>query len=123
MDEDERLEKIIAIKDALSTIEETIMANDKLLSLTLESDMSSNQEKFKNETWRDCKSGLCPIDWVQRYPEKDFIKHMVEQDTLISKDIIKEKNLSMEEIEAMLKEVGYKPESPGITTLFMKPLF
>ena len=71
--------------------------------MVLENELSSNEEIIKNATWHDCKSGLCPIDWLQRYPEKEFISHMVAQDTLISGSIITEKNLTMEDIENLLK--------------------
>ena len=102
MGEDQRLGKIITIKDALATIEGAILENDKLLSMTLENDMSANQEEIKNQTWQGCKAGLCPVDWVQRYPEKEFVQHMIDQDVLISKKDIMEKNLTIDDIKKIL---------------------
>ena len=98
---------MISIKNALAEIEKTILEKDKLLSLVLENEMISNEEKIKDATWSDCKSGICPIDWVQRYPEKEFINHMVMQDTLIKADDILNKNLTMQDIEWMLKNDEY----------------
>ena len=107
MEEDQRLNKVISIKNALAEIEKTILEKDKLLSLVLENELTSNEEKIKNATWSDCKSGLCPIDWIQRYPEKEFINHMVMQDTLIKAEDILNKNLTMRDIEMMLMNEEY----------------
>lgn len=102
------MKKILTIKNALGVIEETILEKDKLLSLILENELSANEEIIKNATWQNCKSGLCPIDWVQRYPEKAFIEHMVDQDTLISGELIQNKNLTMKDIENLLRNEEYE---------------
>ena len=66
MNEDERIVRILEIKQALEVIEETVNRNDEKLAILLESKLEDNQYDVKNTTWSNCKAGLCPVDWILR---------------------------------------------------------
>ena len=66
MDEDERIEKILAVKAALEEIEKAISKGDEDLAIILENKIGDNQYMVKNTTWNDCIAGICSVDWVLR---------------------------------------------------------